>query len=92
MHGIHHSIVRGETDSNWSTILAFPDWLHRTLRLNVPQQAVTIGVPAYREPREVTLPALLAMPFGAQRPTWGLPGDGTPARGPLPATSTELAP
>lgn len=34
MHGIHHSMVREETDTNWSTILAFPDYLHQTLKLN----------------------------------------------------------
>src|ERR1051325_6150409 len=53
MHGIHHSIVRGETDSNWSSGLTVWDWLHGTLRLNVPQQEITIGVPAYREREEV---------------------------------------
>jgi sterol desaturase/sphingolipid hydroxylase (fatty acid hydroxylase superfamily) len=39
MHGIHHSIVERETDSNWGTIFSLPDYLHRTVRLNVPQQA-----------------------------------------------------
>jgi len=37
MHGIHHSIVREETDSNWSSGLTLWDWLHGTLRLEVPQ-------------------------------------------------------
>jgi sterol desaturase/sphingolipid hydroxylase (fatty acid hydroxylase superfamily) len=69
MHGIHHSIVREETDSNWSTILSFPDWLHGTHRLDVPQAEVVIGVPEYRDPGELTLGKLLSMPFGEQRPT-----------------------
>lgn len=47
MHGIHHSIVERETNSNWSSGLTVWDWLHGTLRLNVPQAEVTIGVPAY---------------------------------------------
>src|SRR5690242_6292396 len=38
MHGIHHSIVKDETDSNFSTIFSFWDRLHRTIRLNIPQQ------------------------------------------------------
>src|SRR5207237_867440 len=42
MHGIHHSIVEQETNSNWSTIFAWPDYLHGTYRLNVPQNEVTI--------------------------------------------------
>ena len=74
LHGIHHSIVRAERDSNWATILAWPDRLHGTARLDVPQAAITIGVPEYRRPRGLTLPALLAMPFGGQRPPSRLPG------------------
>jgi hypothetical protein len=56
MHGIHHAVVHEETDSNWSSGLTLWDWLHGTLKLNVPQQEITIGLPAYRDPGEVTLP------------------------------------
>jgi sterol desaturase/sphingolipid hydroxylase (fatty acid hydroxylase superfamily) len=91
MHGIHHSMIREEADANWSTIFALPDYLHRTRKLNVPQQAVTIGVPAYRDPQEVTLAKIMAMPFGKQRPTWQFPGDGNPERGALAGTPASLA-
>lgn len=84
LHGIHHSIVREETDSNWSSGLTLWDWLHGTLRLNVPQQEIVIGVPAYRESQEVTLRKILALPFQEQRPTWLLPGDAKPTRTALP--------
>ena len=80
LHGIHHSIVPEETGSNWSSGLTVWDWLHGTLRLDVPQDAITIGVPAYRSPEEVTLPKVLAMPFEQQRDSWRLPGDGRPSR------------
>jgi sterol desaturase/sphingolipid hydroxylase (fatty acid hydroxylase superfamily) len=70
MHGIHHSTVEAETNSNWSSGLTVWDWLHGTLRLDVPQDAITIGVPAYRNPGELTLPKILAMPFGEERPAW----------------------
>jgi sterol desaturase/sphingolipid hydroxylase (fatty acid hydroxylase superfamily) len=80
MHGIHHSCVREETDSNWSSGLTLWDRLHGTLRLNVPQEAIMIGVPAYREPLEVELEKILEMPFGAQRAAWLLPGDLEPTR------------
>src|SRR5713101_8132974 len=53
----------GETNSNWSSGLTLWDRVHGTLRLNVPQEEITIGVPAYRESEEATLPKLLAMPF-----------------------------
>jgi sterol desaturase/sphingolipid hydroxylase (fatty acid hydroxylase superfamily) len=73
LHGIHHSTVRAETDSNWSSGLTLWDWLHGTLRVDVPQDVITIGVPAYRDPKEVTLTAMLKLPFGKQRPSWQLP-------------------
>ena len=80
MHGIHHSIVKGETNSNWSSGLTVWDWLHGTLRLNVPQDKITIGVPAYRATEDVELSQVLKLPFVEQRPTWILPGDGQPVR------------
>src|SRR5579884_3006012 len=82
MHGIHHSIVQEETDSNWSSGLTLWDWLHGTLRLNVPQQAITIGVPAYNDPEQVTLPKVLALPF-EDAPAWQDPGLPQPERPPL---------
>src|SRR5829696_5879100 len=80
MHGIHHSTVKEETNSNWSSGLTLWDRLHGTLRLGVPQDEVDIGVPAYRDPREVGLTSMLALPFGAERPTWQLCGDGPEPR------------
>lgn len=77
MHGIHHSIVRAETDSNWSSGLTVWDWLHGTLNLNVPQQEITIGVPAYREAEDVKLTNLLKLPFIEHPPSWQLSGDVT---------------
>ena len=79
MHGIHHSIVREETDSNWSSGLTIWDWLHRTLRLNIPQREIEIGVAGYRDPASVTLPRILPMPFVEQRPPWVLPDGREPA-------------
>lgn len=75
MHGIHHSTVRHETDSNWSSGLTVWDKLHGTFRSDVPQEEVTIGVPAYRKPQDVTFTEYVKIPFGEQRPTWQLPPD-----------------
>lgn len=80
MHGIHHSIIEEETNSNWSSGLTLWDRLHGTLRLDVPQEAITIGVPAYRDPKEVMLGRIVAMPFRKQRATWSWPGGGQPRR------------
>ena len=80
MHGIHHSIIEKETNSNWSSGLTVWDWLHGTLRLDVPQDEIDIGVPAYRHPNGVTLPRLVEMPFTEQPPTWLLPNGKKPHR------------
>lgn len=70
MHGIHHSDVRDETDSNWSSLFSWWDVLHRTLRLDVPQAVIEIGVPAYQRAEDVTLGRITAMPFVEQRQDW----------------------
>src|SRR3954463_5472354 len=67
MHGIHHSIIEEETNSNWSSGLTLWDRLHGTLRLDVPQSEIEIGVAAYRDPEQVTVPRLVEMPFVEQR-------------------------
>ncbi len=91
MHGIHHSIVQEETDSNWATIFSWPDFLHRTIRLNVPQKEITIGVPAFLNPKELTLGKLMTMPFTADRPSWNFRDNGKPVRSkPLPLPKTTL--
>jgi sterol desaturase/sphingolipid hydroxylase (fatty acid hydroxylase superfamily) len=74
MHGIHHSAAKEESDSNWSSGLTVWDWLHGTLRLDAPQDEITIGVPAYRDPREVGLVEILKLPFGEGRDAWRPPG------------------
>ncbi|MBY0333365.1 MAG: sterol desaturase family protein [Acetobacteraceae bacterium] len=70
MHGIHHSVVEAETHSNWSSGLTIWDRLHGTLRLDVPQERITIGLPELRRPAQVTAGRLLALPFrdGPVRP------------------------
>ena len=80
MHGIHHSIVPEETNSNWSSGLTLWDWIHGTLRLNVSQAKIDIGIAAYRSPEDVTLGRSLELPFVLQRPWHLLPGDGEPTR------------
>ncbi|MEO6289031.1 MAG: sterol desaturase family protein [Ginsengibacter sp.] len=68
MHGIHHSIIKNETDSNYSSIFSFWDRLHKTARLNIHQDDVVIGVPGYNDKQELTIPYLLKLPFTKIRP------------------------
>jgi sterol desaturase/sphingolipid hydroxylase (fatty acid hydroxylase superfamily) len=89
MHGIHHSIVERETDSNWGTIFCWWDNIHRSLRRDIPQAEITIGVAAFRDEEELTVGKLLTLPFKEPRP-WRLPNGEIPER---PSRSAnELAP
>ena len=88
MHGIHHSIVQRETNSNWGTIFCWWDKLHRSLRRDIPQDAITIGVPAYRDERELTLAQLWTMPLKRPR-DWQLPDGTVPERAAKPASELQ---
>ena len=70
MHGIHHSNYRVETDANYSVIFMVWDRLFGTLRLNIPQQLVTVGVPGYASPADNRIQRLLIYPFTRQKSYW----------------------
>ena len=63
MHGIHHSVRGDETNTNFSSLLSCWDRLHGSLRLDVPQPAITIGVAGFLDPSDVTLERSLTLPF-----------------------------
>ena len=67
MHGIHHSVRKGEMDKNYSTIFSVWDRLHSTLKLNLHQRDITIGVDAYQHASELTPGFLLKLPFSRIR-------------------------
>jgi sterol desaturase/sphingolipid hydroxylase (fatty acid hydroxylase superfamily) len=67
MHGIHHSDRIDETNTNWSSLISWWDYLHGTILLNVPQVGITIGVPAYSTSSDVTIGKILLLPFKRQR-------------------------
>ena len=73
MHGIHHSQFHSETDSNYATVFSWWDRLHCSLRLNVPQREIRIGVPGYSLAEDNRPAKLLSMPFRRQRPYWQHP-------------------
>jgi sterol desaturase/sphingolipid hydroxylase (fatty acid hydroxylase superfamily) len=91
MHGIHHSDYENETNTNWSSLLSVWDYLHGTIRLDVPQRSVTIGVPAFDDPKKVTLGRILAMPFRRGKEYWRRP-DGSLAIRPHADGRTRLEP
>jgi sterol desaturase/sphingolipid hydroxylase (fatty acid hydroxylase superfamily) len=87
MHGIHHSQVQRENNSNFGTVFPWWDRLHRTLRVNVPQEEVVVGIPGYTLPEDNSFWNTLQMPFRRQRDYWRQP-DGTQA-GPQNMPSNE---
>jgi sterol desaturase/sphingolipid hydroxylase (fatty acid hydroxylase superfamily) len=64
MHGIHHSTIKAERDTNYSSLLSVWDRLHGTLLLGVPQQEIRIGVPELLEAKDGTIGRITALPFG----------------------------
>jgi sterol desaturase/sphingolipid hydroxylase (fatty acid hydroxylase superfamily) len=70
MHGIHHSQLQGETESNYSVVFPWWDRLHGSLRLGIPQRQIRIGVPGYARPDDNRMANLLTMPFRKQRDYW----------------------
>ena len=66
MHRVHHSILRRETNSNYGFNLSLWDRLFGTY-IDQPergQDAMTIGIPEFRDARQVDrLPGMLALPF-----------------------------
>lgn len=77
LHGIHHSIVKQETDSNYTIVFSCWDQLHRTFQNDIPQDRINIGVPYVRE--HLDAEALLKMPF-QPKSQWQLPDGTVPER------------
>lgn len=94
MHAIHHSVMGNETNSNYSVIFSIWDRINRSLRLNVRQAELVIGVPGYLGPEDNHLVGLMKLPFESQRPYWVWPNGKAPRRvypleHPQPATLLE---
>jgi len=64
MHRLHHSQRKEHTNSNYSTIFSCWDRWGGTYRFGDDQRALTIGLPEYQRPEDVTFGKVLAMPFG----------------------------
>lgn len=94
MHGIHHSVVQNETNSNYSVVFSWWDRLHRSLQLNIPQSTLTIGIPAYHAPADNTLRDVLVLPLRTQRDYWRWPEGFRPIRDPteIGDSQTQMVP
>src|SRR6266513_1525147 len=70
MHGIHHSQVQRENNSNFGVVFPWWDRFHRTLGLNIAQAKIVIGIAGYSQPDDNQLRNALLMPFRKQRDYW----------------------
>ena len=70
MHGIHHSNYKEETNSNYSTVFSFWDRFHKTIKLNIPQSEIIIGVPGYSNQDDNSIISALTSPFKKQKNYW----------------------
>jgi sterol desaturase/sphingolipid hydroxylase (fatty acid hydroxylase superfamily) len=68
MHRVHHSVVRCETDSNFGFNLPWWDRLFRTYRREpaAGHNGMTIGLPEFRDARELRLDRMLTQPFRSE--------------------------
>lgn len=63
MHGIHHSHQVAEQHSNWSSGMTIWDRLHRSFRLDVPQDRIRMGPPGLALPPDLPAGQLLRWPL-----------------------------
>jgi sterol desaturase/sphingolipid hydroxylase (fatty acid hydroxylase superfamily) len=92
MHGIHHSMIREEDQSNYGVVFPWWDRIHRTLRLNVPQSEVVIGIAGYSRHGDNTAWRALLMPFQRQRDYWrSLEGELVERRGAVLSSRSRMA-
>lgn len=70
MHGIHHSSYKPETNSNYSVVFRWWDYLNRSLVLNVRQADLVIGIDGYQDPGDNNIMNLITLPFLKQNKYW----------------------
>lgn len=65
MHRVHHSVIIRETNSNFGFNLSWWDRLFGTYRSQPVKghEGMTIGCSQFRDPKKLTLPWLLMLPF-----------------------------
>lgn len=90
MHRVHHSILRRETDSNFGFNLPWWDRLFGTYRAapEAGHEKMTIGLPIFRNVRELRIDRLLSLPFRDDPGDAGGGGDQSGMHAGLPASKS----
>jgi sterol desaturase/sphingolipid hydroxylase (fatty acid hydroxylase superfamily) len=79
MHRIHHSRIRAETESNYSSIFSCWDRLGRSFRVRHDVENVRYGLEGFDEEKWQRVAGLLQTPFNTPPSEVLLSGSGTPA-------------
>ena len=66
MHRIHHSVIINERDTNYGTIFSLWDRILGTMRSDVDQDGIKIGIGAYPLENKLNFHHLVIMPFTAK--------------------------
>ncbi len=74
MHRVHHSVIAAETHSNFGFCLSWWDYLFGTYRAQPKEghEAMTIGLPQFRDACDLRLDQLLIQPLRGRAPEAGL--------------------
>lgn len=63
LHKVHHSRWQPETDSNYASLFSWWDRVFRSFRLSQDPHLITMGLDEFAEPRDQSLPGMLATPW-----------------------------
>lgn len=63
IHWVHHSIIPRETNSNYANIFSIWDRLLHTYRGEADAKAITLGLPEYREGKQLQLHDIFILPL-----------------------------
>ena len=63
LHRIHHSVKIKERDSNYGVLFSFWDRMFGTLRTDIAQEGIIIGLGSHRQFNKLGFGHLMAMPF-----------------------------
>lgn len=68
MHKVHHSCIRIETDSNYTSLLSLWDRLFGTFRLRLDPSGIKLGLDGWSEAPHQTMRGMLATPLHGLKP------------------------
>ena len=75
MHWVHHSRIKQETDSNYSSFLSVWDRIFGTFRLNPDPGSISFGLDGFDDEERQTLTGMLLTPLKTRLYRKNMPGD-----------------